>query len=197
MSAARKGLRMMSADQLTPAERGPEARARLLEALYDEAGGSLTATLNIRDVARSIGMDQATASDASLHLQRTGRLENMSMGGTGSLSVRAIEEVERRRAARRQRSRSEAPATEAVLIITHAERAAVEAAVSELDRAEVADSLVGEDFAEYDAERATVAAQLRSSRPKRPILRTALGRLVDFATQIGDGYVAARLSGLL
>jgi hypothetical protein len=188
---------MMSADQLTPAERGPEARARLLEALYDEAGGSLTATLNIRDVARSIGMDQATASDASLHLQRTGRLENMSMGGTGSLSVRAIEEVERRRAARRQRSRSEAPATEAVLIITHAERAAVEAAVSELDRAEVADSLVGEDFAEYDAERATVAAQLRSSRPKRPILRTALGRLVDFATQIGDGYVAARLSGLL
>jgi hypothetical protein len=80
-----------------------------------------------------------------------------------------------------------------------AELRRVEAPPVQLDRADVAAHLVGDSLAEYEAERATVDAQLKSSKPKRAIVGESMGHLLDIAKQISanvSAAVIAKLSGL-
>src|SRR6056297_1515824 len=112
----------------------------------------------------------------------------MTMGDHAmQLSPSGADEAER--ILRETRSRLE-HAAPSLVILTPAEVRRVEAAVGALEREEIADQLEGDDLAEYEADLATVQTQIRSPRPKREIVTTALKRLGVFAMQFGSGVAA-------
>lgn len=90
----------------------------------------------------------------------------------------------------RERQNRLEQASHSLVILTPAELRQVEAAVGALEREAISDQLHGDDLAEYEADLATVQAQVRPPRPKREIVTTALERLGVFAVQFGSGVAA-------
>lgn len=174
--------------------KGP-GRDELLDALYDAAHGRINEFVEAKAVSAQIGMSDDDADGALSFFKQKGWIDHLTFGGTLTLTASGIEHAERDRA-RRDRGRSTAPS----LYLTIAELRQVEAALVQLDRADVTAHLVGDELAEYEAERATVDAQLRSPNPKRSIIRESMGHLLDIAKQTSAGVAAAviaKLSGLL
>ena len=63
------------------------------------------------------------------------------------------------------------------MVLSVRERRDLETVLCEVERADVAARLEGDALAEFEAERDTINAQLRSPRRKRSIVVTALKRL--------------------
>ena len=173
---------------------GPEARDRLLEAIYDDVGGVINRFTNVVEVGAHIGLNEEVARAAVQFLTRKRYLEHANFGGTASMSTSGIEYVERMRE-RRQRMSDSHPVL--AVFLTDGEKASVEAALGELDRADVAARLEGDDLATFEADRQTAAAQLRAPRPIRAVLKPLLKRLAGYAVAVSAGYVSAKLDSAL
>lgn len=82
-------------------------------------------------------------------------------------------------------------------VLTVVEIQRVEAALTALDREDVASQLEGDDLAEFEADRMTVDAQLRSPRPKRAIIAAGLKGLARQAVAFGNGVAAGLLAAAI
>jgi hypothetical protein len=170
-------------------------RDELLDALYEAAHGRIHEFVEAKHVSAEIGMSEDDADGALSFFKQKGWIDNLTFGGTLTLTALGIERAEQNRA-RRELETTAAPAP----ILTVVELRQVEAALVHLDRADVAAHLAGVELAEYEAARATVDAQLRSPRPKRSIISESMGHLDDIAKQTSAGVAAAvitKLTGLL
>jgi hypothetical protein len=173
------------ADDDTPARR----RERVLEAVYDLAEGTMTALVRLEDVRATSGQDEESVNQAIMFWNQQGYLGTVTFGAV-TLNSRGVAEVERWRERDRPKSLD-------AWVMTELERQQVEAALGELDQLNIVDSLEGEQLAVYEADRATIAAQLRSPEPQRAVVKPLLKRLAGFAAAVAAGVVAAKLERLL
>lgn len=170
-------------------------RTDYLLALYSKAGPSSMNMPRNSAVVQEIGIDASTGTEIARWLKQRGFIGKMTMGDHAmELSPSGADEAER--IIRERRSRLE-HASHSLVILTPAELRRVEAAVGALEREAISDRLHGDDLAEYEADLATVQAQIRSPRPKREIVTTALKRLGVFAVQFGSGVAAGLVANAL
>ncbi len=163
-----------------------QQRESLLVALYDQTNGSMSESFETDLAAQSIGLEPDRASDLAVVLKNSGYIDTLTFGGTGFLSARGISEAERFK--ERVPDASGAPVA---VLLTRSERADLEAFVTDLERAAIAEKLSGDDLLEYRADLETARAQAVSPRPKRNVVRVVVHRLVEFATQTGAAVTAA------
>lgn len=171
-------------------DKSPITRDEYLSAIYNKAGGDILQDVRLDEVNADLGLDGDQANGFVMFLEQRGDIQDVPMGlGSGRLTVQGVERVENQR-----------QSSDALLyaIVTRAERGQIESALRELDALDIEDKLDDPDSrAEYEADRATVGAQMRSPRPKRAILKPALSLLAQFAVQIGAGVVGNKLTGLI
>lgn len=155
---------------LTPKQQ----RQALLVALYDEKNGSTSTSFKTETVAESIRLDPARAGELVVVLKNGGYVEALTFGGTGFLIARGISEAERLKVAR-----PVVPQSVIAVTLSNDERGVLEAFVGDLERAAVADQLVGDDLLEYQSDLISARAQSVSPRPKRTAVRVVVARLVE------------------
>ena len=172
-------------------------RVAFLRLLHESTGGnSMTGRVRFADLGRQLGLTDVESSEIAMYLKERGLGTFPTMGGSYAITPAGVNQVETWNRERESQT-PPTPATASTLVLTVAECRDVEAALALLEREDVASKLAGDDLAEFESERTTATAQLRSPRPKRTILKAALSRLADFAVQVGSTTLGSVLSKLL
>lgn len=192
-----------------------EERAfEFLRAAYEAAGGLEAESVEMRPLARRLGLDRRAAENLTLRLQTFGLLRVLSMSN-GLLrltpeGVRAIEEVGSSPPEPESRSGSgfadvQADADAGARTPPGLDRAArreleelfgplKEALAEALSRHDLDDALDGEQRSELAAEIHTIEAQLESPRPKRRIVVPALQSIESIVGSETEGAAIERIS---
>ncbi|MCB1004331.1 MAG: hypothetical protein KDB35_09120 [Acidimicrobiales bacterium] len=169
-----------------------DLRMDLLERLYDAASGDRFALVNWQQFEENLGASAVEVEHAADWLIQRGYAEARVLGPMFSITVDGIDEVERRRAERRR------DVDLAAVVLTHDERREVEAVIrpvqEALDSGEL--QLSGDDEADVRLQLETVQLQLRSNRPRRPIVGWALSAITGIVTGVAGNAAYAGLVAL-
>lgn len=179
-------------------EETDQLRAKVLRALYEATGGETGERVEIERLAEASGITNELAERTADYLVQRRLAEWRTFGPTIGITVRGADQVERWNR-ERERKPADAPRqrTPVAPVLTGVEVQRVEAALTALDREDIASHLEGDDLAEFEADRATVDSQLRSPRPKRAIIAAGLKALATQAMAFGNGVAAGLLAGAI
>ena len=155
---------------MTPATERQQERANFLLALYDLTDADRMRYVNFRTIGTRLGMDEQAASRVASYLADRGLTEWKTPGGLLGITTYGIDEAERL-----QEEGSQPPL--AVLVLSPEEQQAVEAFLTAYRQSEDDLPIAGDDRAELDADVDTLTAQMRSPRPKRRVVRAAVGEI--------------------
>jgi hypothetical protein len=159
-------------------------RDAFIVALYDETGGNPRARMDFRSIGSQIGLeDEQELEITARWLSDHGLAEWRGMGGIISITPLGVDVVEKAR--REEAFESPLP------VLTTVERRTIEEILTKLSLADHRGELPleGDARAEYEADRAAVDAEMRSPRPKRPVIGFLL-------RSIGTVLLGAAGSGL-
>jgi hypothetical protein len=161
-----------------------EERRTFLLALYEMTDGDTMNWVNEKDVAGRLGIEQLRGEQIARSVVDQGWAEWRAMGGLMGITAYGVSVAE-------EELGSGAVMPLPMLVLSADESAAVEAFLTTYRRS--ADGgglpLAGDELAEAEAEVATLEAQLRSPKPKRRIVREALGVLAGLLIGAGGNAV--------
>ena len=155
---------------VTSATERQRDRADFLLSLYELTDADTLQDVNFRTIGARLGFDEQYASTVASYLADRGLAEWTVRGGQMGITTDGIDEAERL-----QEGGAQPPL--AVLVLSPEEQHAVEAFLTAYRQSEDDLPIAGEDRAELDADVATLTAQMRSPRPKRRIVRAAVGEV--------------------
>lgn len=170
---------------MTPRERNA-LRARILADIYAAVDGSTDQNFYPEDFVNDVNQDERRK--AFDWLRDNGYIEGRSLAGDYELTPSGVNEAERV-LEEREASGTADEVLEGdglyLVVLSPEAKAAVEALLSEIDRADPESRMKGDDLASYEADRRTVAAQMSSPTPRKRTVRDGLRNMLRALRSLG------------